>query len=165
MSARFITAILAVGALIATVSAAPARADNEGLKRAVGAAATLYLLGQALEGGKVEVNHRQYGHQREYGHRRQYGHQRQWHGNQRGHGKYKGHVKKRWQPAALPRHCVRQVGGRHKSRYALSAHCLDRNYRGKLPRACASRAWYKGKARPVYGIGCLKGRGYHLARR
>lgn len=159
MSARFITAILVAGALIATLSAAPARADNAGLKPAFGAAATLSLLGQAVEGGKVEVNHRQYGDGRPYGH------PHQWGGKQRGHGKYKRQAKKRWQPAALPRHCLRQVGGRHKAWYALSAHCLDRSYRGHLPRACATRAWYKGKPRPVYGIGCLRSRGYPLARR
>lgn len=161
MSARFITAILAAGALIATVSAAPARAGSDELKRAVGAAATLYLLGQAVESGRVEVNHRQHGYQRQWND----------HGKQRGNGRHKGwgnhknQGKKKWRPAPLPRHCLRKVGGRHKSWYGLSSHCLNRNYKSALPRACRTRAWYKGKVRPVYGIGCLQGRGYHLARR
>lgn len=153
MSTKFITAILTVGALIATLSAAPAQAGNDNLARTIDAAARLYILNQAIENGTVQKVHDR-GHDQ----------------RGRGHGwkdqGWKGHDgKQRWARPALPRHCVRQVGGRHKSWYALSSHCLDRNYPAALPRSCETRAWYKGKARSVYSIGCLKGRGYDLARR
>ncbi|SMX40867.1 hypothetical protein [Maliponia aquimaris] len=65
MSARFITAVLAAGALIATLStAAPAQAGHDReFKRFLGAAVGLYILGQAIEHhnyrGRV-MHHKQY---------------------------------------------------------------------------------------------------------
>jgi hypothetical protein len=157
MSAKFITAILTAGALVATLSAAPAKAGNEDLKRFIGAPAGLYILGQALENSQVqEVHDRRHG-----GHHRQWNHHRapRYYGHHR-----KGHGKK-WHRPPLPRYCLRRVGGRHQSWLAFSSYCLKRNYPAALPRACRDRAWYKGKSRPVYGIRCLKHRGYRLAGR
>jgi hypothetical protein len=136
MSAKFITALLAAGALIATLAtASPVHAgDKDQLKKFVGAAIGLYILGQALDG------------------------------HQKGHKK-KAHSKKAAKIPALPRYCVRQVGGKHQKWQALSAHCLKKNYSAahKLPGACRTSAWYKGRDRAVYTIGCLNHRGFQLA--
>lgn len=159
MSGRFITSVLVAGAFIAALAAAPAQAaDRDDVKRFIGAVAGLYILGQAIEHGKVEVHEtdrRRYGERKSYRHR---GH------DHRRYGK-KGHRSQRWHRAPLPRYCIRRVGGRGHDRYALSGYCLRHNYRAQLPRSCRTRAWYKGRSRPVYSIGCLRSRGYQLARR
>lgn len=169
MSAKFITAILTAGALIASLSAAPARADNAALKRFIGTAAGLYILGQALEAAPAQKVHERRAPPRRYEapRRWQYEAPRSRRYVAPRHRQYDAprHRRPVWQRAALPRHCLRQVGGRHGGRFAFSAYCLNRHYPAALPRACQSRAWYKGKARPVYGLGCLRDRGYRVARR
>lgn len=160
MTARFITSVLVAGAFIAALAAAPAdAADRDDLKRFIGAAAGLYILGQAIEHGKVEV------HQTDRN--RYYGHDKRYRQRDQGHKRYgrKGHREKRWHRAPLPRHCLRRVGGRGQGWHALSGYCLRHNYRAQLPRSCRTHAWYKGRSRPVYSIGCLRSRGYDLARR
>lgn len=92
MSARFITAVLAMGALVATFAAAsPAAAGHDReFKRFVGAAVGLYILGQAIEHhnnrGRV-IHHKQY---------RQPHHkpwrQKHWHYSPCGHNQWNRHT-------------------------------------------------------------------------
>ena len=67
MTARVLTALLSAGALVATLStASPVQAGNDdNLKRFVGAAIGLYILGQAIENhnrGRVVIHHNTYRH-------------------------------------------------------------------------------------------------------
>lgn len=164
MPSRFITSVLVIGALIAVLAGAqPAQAgDRDDLKRFIGTAAGLYLLGKAIEQGRIEV-HQDRPKAHHDRHDRRHGNRHDRHDRKKHLGKGH-HGKKKWHRAPLPRHCIRRVGGRHDRWRALSAYCLNRTYHGALPRACKDRAWYKGKSRPVYRIGCLKHRGYTLAR-
>lgn len=65
MSAKFMTAVLSIGALIATLSvAAPAQAGHDReFKRFLGAAVGLYILGQALENQHHHKYRKKYRHQ------------------------------------------------------------------------------------------------------
>lgn len=79
MSARVITSLVAVGALVASLAtASPVEAGHDkNLKRFVGAAIGLYILGQAIEN-----NHRGRVVQQRYTHRPKYHHG----GTKRHHG-------------------------------------------------------------------------------
>lgn len=94
MSAKFITGLVAAGALVASLAtASPVQAgQNDDFKRFLGAAVGLYILGQALDGQhRSKVVTKSYGH-KSYGHK--------------SHGKKKWHHKKR------KHHC----GGKHNNK-------------------------------------------------
>lgn len=77
MSARFITSLLAAGALVMSLAAAsPVEAGhNKNAKRFVGAAIGLYILGQALENNNRGRVVRQHNTHRKYNnHRKVYRH-------------------------------------------------------------------------------------------
>lgn len=108
MTVRFMTSILSVGALIAALAAPPAQAgQNDDLKRFLGAAVGLYILGQAIDNNhRDRVVIRQYAPRRHHGghkvKRHRYGnHQwkrQQWQRQHRSYGcsRHAGYGKRCW---------------------------------------------------------------------
>ena len=153
---KLITTILTIGAFVAAMStAAPARAgDRDGVKILLGTAATLYLLHEIDKHHKKKEKKKQ-AHSAHSGGKPK--------GHHGGHyGGKKGGKKKAHKPP-LPRYCLRDT--RHQG-LVMGARCLNRNYQaaGRLPGACQTRSWIKGRERTVYDYGCLRNRGYRLAR-
>lgn len=160
MSFRFITSVLSAGALIATLSAAPARAENrhDDLGRFLGAAATLFILGSIIE--NETRDHKAH--------------------------KPKATVQKQHKPKTqrpvvtpskpkvvrtpkrppLPMNCIIGVSG-HYTKGVMTKRCLDRHYRSaaRLPGACRVTLRSPRGDRPAYAVRCLRDRGYTLARR
>ncbi|MDA7425034.1 hypothetical protein [Thalassococcus lentus] len=152
MSRKFITGVLVVAATITAFAAAPARADNDDLKRFVGAAATLYLLGRAIE------------HAGDNGYTvRTHGYVHNGHGAHNGHG-YVPRPRHNVRPP-LPRKCLVRVN-KPWTKYALGAGCLKNSYRAfnKLPQRCAMQIQRKKGKAWGYAARCLLRSGYKLAR-
>ena len=150
MSLRFITSVLSIGAVIATVSAVPAKAGNDEFGRFLGAAATLFIIGSIIEAetrdhrdSKVKV-----------------------------HKPSKPVVTKRAPkpvvtraPSPLPRKCMVSVNSSNTNN-VMTRQCLEKNYRSasRLPNACG--VTLRGKYdRPAYSVRCLRKRGYVVAGR
>lgn len=152
MSARFITAIIAIGATVAALStAAPAAAgDRDDLKKFIGAAAAIYFLHELNQHQQRQSKPRANTHKPERAHvyeapRRQNGH--------------KGGNRK----SKLPRSCLRDVPG---GGLVMGAKCLRNRYEGAraLPGECRTRVWFKGKERRVFRYRCLRRNGFTLGR-
>ncbi|CUH82599.1 hypothetical protein [Tropicibacter naphthalenivorans] len=151
MSKKFITGVIAIASLIATLSAAPARADNKDLQAFVGTAVTLFMLQQMLENNdRVKV--------------RRYEPQRYQNAAPNKPRHYDGGNRR----ALLPAQCEKTVWGQNnKKRNVMTRSCLNNNFRAakRLPDMCETRFWLNGKVRNGYNVSCLKGNGYTVARR
>lgn len=106
MSARFITSILAAGALITSLAAAtPVEArDHDNAKRFLGAALGLYILHQSLQNDHRRapaINHQRYG-------------KKKYHHN-------KGHRK--WKQKQHRRDCRQKIRGRDGRWYIVTGRC------------------------------------------
>ncbi|MBO9464328.1 hypothetical protein J7443_03725 [Tropicibacter sp. R15_0] len=145
MSAKFITGVLTAAAFITTLAiAAPAEAGNkknDNLKKFIAGAATLYLLHELHENGRIKV-HGYNGH----------GH---------GHGGWKA------KKPPIPRYCITKVGGKKKGKRIATRRCLKHNYSAfhRLPKACKTTYWRKGHKRPAYAVRCLKNHGFRISKR
>mgnify|MGYP006303433599 FL=1 len=158
MSRRFITGILAAAAVIAAVSAAPARAaDQEWLGAILGTAAGLFILGKILSeaddgarAGTLRIEDKGWEHP---------GRVRGGYGRGRGAG---------FNAAPLPRRCLFPVHAAG-TRYAAGARCLKRHYsdRAHLPKRCRARFERPHRARPVkaYALRCLRREGFTVTGR
>ena len=171
--ARKLIATLAAAALsLTTLTATPARAaDPDDVARFLGAAATLFIIGKAIESSKDTRRHQpqaqaQTAHKPHKPNKPQY-HQppRQAHIPQvvpnRGGGG--GHHAR----APLPAECLRQVTGAN-TRYVMGRACLNRNYTSArpLPQSCEMQVRGPGgKLRNAYSVRCLRGQGYQIAGR
>lgn len=152
MSFRFITSILSAGALIATVSAAPAKAgDHDDLGVFLGTAATLFILGSILNDAnddkkKATVSTRS--KPRTVVTRPQ---------------SQRVVTPKR---APLPQRCKVFVEGGN-THFVLPKKCVDRNYRSaaRLPGKCLVTLRGARFDRPAYSLRCLRNRGYKMAKR
>lgn len=166
MSRKFIAAVLAVATSIAAVTAAPARAaSEEDIARILGAAATVFIIGKAIEQSrdKDRDDHKKNTY---VGSNSQ---------------KYKPHVQpnRHYTPpkavprharpnrgkAALPAQCVQRVNSGRVNRVVME-HCLDRSFRGarNLPRSCRMTVSTGHGRRTAYALPCLRDHGYSIAR-
>lgn len=120
MSARFITSILSIGALISALAAASpveARNNHDDLKRLFGAAVGLYILNQSLQN-----NHRRApaAHQDNWRHKKSFRHHDRGYGNH-----YGGH--KKWRHKQHNRGCQQKVRGRDGRWYIVTGNCWNRH--------------------------------------
>ena len=170
MSRKFIAAGLAVSTTLATCSAAPARAaSEEDIARILGAAATLFIIGKAIESSrdkdrkdkKAKKKAKSHYHPpKVYSHTpRTYSHKPIPKVVPRHVQPHRGHL------AALPARCVRRIEGGHVRRVVMGR-CLERHYRSarELPRKCRMRVETPRGERRAYALPCLRHRGYTLAR-
>lgn len=154
MSRKFISGVLIAATTLALSSVTARAGDNERIGQVLGAAATLYILGQIIE------NHGEAGT------------------SVRAHTIHRPPVPlvtpRRTGPATatprartLPRKCLIPVSG-GGTRYFMGSRCLNANFRGAshLPRACRlNYRGHNGITRTGYSVNCLRSRGYQLASR
>ncbi|MBS0126329.1 hypothetical protein [Thetidibacter halocola] len=151
MSFRFITSVLSVGALIAAVSAAPAKAaDADDVGRFLGAAATLFIIGKIIQ-SETRDDRREHAHS--VSPRREVVTPR--------------HQPPRPEPARrtqLPRECAIAVDS-SSTNWVMGSRCLDRNYRGarRLPQSCLVTLRGSRHDRDAYSMRCLRGHGFEVA--
>lgn len=154
MSRKFIASVLAATLAVTSMSASPAAAGNDDLKKFLLGAGTLLIIGSALENGKPQIVIRD-------------NEVKEAHGYGYGHKKYK--EKKKRKSKVLPRYCLRRIETRHGSVRMFGARCLKRNYRHAewLPRECKMRVktWRHGErvVRRGYKPRCLRHYGYRVA--
>lgn len=153
MSRKFITGVVAISALIATLSASPVRAgDSEDVAKFLGAAATLFIIGKAIQHENKKREKPKVRHveplPRLVGPRER--------DNVR-------HPQTR--KPALPRACLREVRGAN-TKYVMGRRCLERNNIAahRLPNACKINVQGNRGVRSVYAVRCLRHKGYTLAR-
>lgn len=159
MSFRFITSILSAGALIATVSAAPAKAgEHDELGIFLGTAATLFIIGSLIDNkdSKATVSTRSSPQHQVVKPRRATPVVTP--------NRAKPVVTPRRVP--LPRQCLIRVDG-GGTKYALAKRCVDRNYHSanRLPGGCKVTLRGARADRPAYSMNCLRKRGYTVAKR
>lgn len=164
MSRKFIGAILGAALTVTTFSAAPARANNDDLARFLGAAATLFIIGKAIEShndkprarapAQTHPKPRPQAHQAPRPSQHSYGKPQRERAN---------HIARR--PAPLPSGCMFPVR-RGDTRFAMGARCLNRHYTSSrpLPRACKIKTMTRDGHRKAYSVRCLRQNGYKIAR-
>lgn len=179
MSRKFIAAVLVAATTLTAFSAAPARATtDEDIARLLGAAATIFIIGKAIETSRdrdedrkkkkkknkpvvVHKNHKDHGHITRH---------RDFHSNSYHNNSIPYVVPRHTRPhhkhlAALPQCCVRRIEGGSVRRVVMGR-CLERNYASAhpLPHRCKMTvATHRGDRR-AYALPCLRDRGYTIAR-
>lgn len=149
MHRYFIGSIVSATVAVTAFAAAPARASDHDLARALAGLAALAIIGKAIhdrnEKDRVSKNYVEPPRHR---------------------------IKPRPLPNRvarknLPGECLREIRSNHgHSRRVLSARCLERNYRysNDLPRSCARQVETQRGWRWAYGARCLRHNGYQIAR-
>ena len=170
MSRKFIAAVLAVSTTIAAFTAAPARAGNEeDIARILGAAATIFIIGKAIQNSRDDDRSDDRGDRQKNSYGDSFRHVNKFKDPQNYHKPVPQVIPRHARPydgkAPLPEQCVRRISGGKPNRVVME-NCLERNYRSarELPRACKMVvATNRGKTN-AYALPCLKQRGYTLAR-
>ncbi|MCL3881409.1 hypothetical protein [Marivita sp. GX14005] len=156
MSRKFIAAALIVSTAIAGFSATPAKAaSEEDIARILGAAATVFILGKAIQNTRDD---RDKDRRKKAKHRYRY--------EDRALPKVvPRHRHQNHRIAPLPRKCVRRIEGGHVARVAMAG-CLKRNYRSAraLPRHCRMRVETRRGPKRAYALPCLRQSGYRIER-
>ncbi len=161
MSRKFIAAALIVSTTIAAFSAAPARAaSDEDIAKILGAAATIFIIGKAIESSRSNDSDKKTK-------------KVVIHNNKHVAAKNRSHIptvvprehRPRHKQVALPRNCVRKITGGDVRRVIMKP-CLRRNNvrTDVLPRACRITVATNRGHRQAYKLPCLRNRGYTLAR-
>ena len=115
MSAKFITSILSIGALITALAAASpveARHDHDKAKRFLGTALGIYLLHQSLQNNHRRApafNHNRHGQKKYY--------------NNSGHRKYNNYGHGKWKQKHYRRDCRQKIRGRDGRWYIVTGRC------------------------------------------
>ena len=176
MHRKFITFVVTVSIVIAGFGAAPARADNNDLARALAAIVGIAVIGAAIKNkrdkDKVSRNYHQPVQPRyvepRYAQPR-YAPPRHAHPQQR---YYPDPVRPRPLPSRvnrklLPGDCLRSFETRQGTMRLFAEQCLLQNYRyvDQLPSHCAVKVRTRGGHRWGYDARCLRNQGYQLARR
>ncbi|MEC3862823.1 hypothetical protein VK792_16135 [Mesobacterium sp. TK19101] len=140
MSRKFIGAILGAALTVTAFSAAPARADDRDLARFLGTAATLFIIGKAIEShndrDRQRVHAPAQNHYKPKPKPKPQAHA--YHPKPKprpqAHNRWDGKGGKRWdhnrrndRMVQVPQSCMREVG---HNRYVVNSNCVSRN----LPR-------------------------------
>lgn len=165
MHRRFIAAIAAASIVITAFGAAPARADEDDVARALAIILGLAVIGSALkDDNDARPVYRTYPR-----------HPRPIYRDNPRHARpiYRGDPRPRPVPPRvnrklLPQQCLVSIQSKRGDRARIfGQRCLEQNYRyvNRLPRDCATRIKTHRGWRYGYGARCLNRRGYALARR
>ena len=161
MSRKFIAAVLAISTTLATFSAAPARAaSEEDIAKILGAAATIFILGKAIENSRNRDNDAKKKRTTVHHNKPVIHHYRPIPKVEPRHTRpHQGRL------AAIPQRCVRRITGGNVRRVAMGP-CLNRHYSSAkpLPRACRMTVATQRGERRAYALPCLRQRGYTIAR-
>ncbi len=154
---KVIAGIVTLSILITASSAAPARADQDDVGRALAAILGLAIVGAVIADSKKDKREKVVVHPQP-----------------------KRHVKKHPQPhikprplprhvnrKLLPQHCLRSFPVQDGHMRGFGRRCLNRHfdYAHELPGRCYREVWTDRGRRGVYSARCLRHRGYQLARR
>lgn len=158
MSRRFIATIIAGAIAISGFTAQPVRAGNENLERFLLGAATLVILGAAIENGRKEVVVKRHHTPRATPARR---------AQPIDALKARTHTPRTHQHnahrrALLPEYCLRTVRSHKGPRTIYGRGCLKNNYRafGALPDQCRARIQGPQGTRHGFRPGCLYRAGF-----
>lgn len=145
---KFISGIAGLSILLTGLAAAPARADNDDVARALAAFVGLAIIGAAINDARKDdkarpvVRHKPYVAPKP--------------------------LPKRVNRKLLPQRCFRTFSDRRGGRVpAFGYRCLENHYTHarSLPRRCLREAYGQRGLRTVYSASCLRNQGYQLARR
>lgn len=147
---RYIAATLCAGLIIASSAAAPARAENGEITRALAGLAALGLLGAAI----IDA-------QRDYDNQATVRVQPKAHAPlvAPGHGRYVGNGTRVIRAKTLPARCLRNV---HLSGQPqiYGAKCMQNRTVGHLPQRCRVSFTRNGRTQSGYAPGCMKQNGW-----
>ena len=162
MTRKFITTLAAAAVALSSVSATPVMAnpDRDRLARFLAGAATLIIIGTAINNSQASPRSNTQTHYNPHAHY-----------NPRATPKPKPKPKPK--PRAhhgkppLPAKCVLRVPSRYGSYATLGSRCLNKNYRAArhLPQVCRESVKLKGVWRSAYKIRCLRDRGFRIVGR
>lgn len=162
LSYRHFIAIVVTSAIAITgFSAAPARAGQDDVNKALAALAGLAVLGVVIHNvreddkkSKPRVIDRRYGPDDRFR-------------EEVRRGEKPRPLPRRANRKLLPQQCLRSVETREGRMHVFGQRCLERNYRfaDSLPRKCEQKFRTDRGKRMGYGARCLSRRGYALARR
>lgn len=159
MRKSILTTVLAATLSLTSLPAPAQAADADDVARFLGAAATLFIIGKAIEQSgdhkkkeeKKKDRHPQVVHQDPL---------------PRVIDRPGGHNGYRDRPrlAPLPQQCLLRVSGAD-TKFVMGQRCLSRNYASArpLPQACRTPVQTNRGVRPAYSVRCLRGQGYQVA--
>ncbi len=153
MHRRFIAAITAVSIAITAFAAAPARAGDEEVARALAAIAGIAILGAAIKSSRDKKKARAKQHV--------------YHAPPKVHRHVQPRpLPKRVNRKLLPQRCLRNFRDNYGSFPAFGRKCLRKNYGAlnSLPQRCERSVRTDRGYRTVYGARCLSRKGFQLAR-
>ena len=142
----FISAVAGISFVIAGFSAAPARAGDEDVARALAAILGIAIIGAAINDARKDNDAKPV--VRHYPRPRP--------------------LPKQVNRRVLPENCFRAYSDTRGGRVAaFSPHCLNQRYAyaSNLPRTCLRQAFTPRGWRNVYGAKCLRNKGYRVAGR
>ena len=167
---QFIAAVITAAIVITGFSAAPARAGQNDLAKALAALAGLAVLGAVIK--TVRDDDKKARPQREV-RRTEPVHRFGLDERNPRHGRFEHReVKPRPLPRRvhrklLPQQCLHSVADKGRRLRVFGQRCLERHYMHvkKLPRKCERRYSFERATHRGYDARCLSGKGYKLARR
>lgn len=149
---QFIATISALAIVITGFSAAPARAGDDDLAKALAVILGLAVVGTAINKRNDDKKSRQPVYKQK---------------PQRGHVEHRP-LPRRVDRKLLPQRCLYNLRtDRGRDIQAFGQRCLKRNYQftNSLPRQCERRVQTRNGWGNAYGARCLNKQGYQLARR
>lgn len=179
MSRKFISLVVASAVAVTAFTSAPARAaSDEDIAKILGAAATLFILGKAIEShndgkkskSKATVkthSYKSHSYNKSHSHKKTYTKPKS-HSDKRMIRRpqtQKQHI--RHGRAPLPSACLRTVETRKGTRNVFGARCLSRNYKSarQLPQSCLREVRTNRGWRNAYVARCMQKNGYRISRR
>ena len=156
MRKSLMTTVLCAALGITSLPAPAVAGDADDVARFLGTAATLFILGKAIEQSRDKKKDHKAGRAvRADPLPRVIGRP----------GAHDGHHK-RLRLAPLPQQCLLRVSGAN-TKFVMGERCLSRNYASAhpLPRDCRMAVQTERGPRPAYSVRCLRGRGYEVAAR
>ena len=164
MRKSILTTVLAATLSLTSLPAPVQAGDAEDVARILGAAATLFIIGKAIEQSR---DHKADKKKAEKKKDRPPQIVRQ-DPLPRVIGRPGGHDGYRDRPrlAPLPQQCLLRVSGAD-TKFVMGERCLSRNYASArpLPQACRTPVQTNRGVRPAYSVRCLRGQGYQVAGR
>lgn len=149
---KFIASVVCLSILITAGTAAPSRADQDDVGRALAAILGLAIVGAVIADQKKD--------------------KREVYKHTYVQPKPKKYVEpKRYHPTSnrqlLPQRCLRTFDVDRGRMSAFGRRCLQRHYdyAADLPRRCYTEVWTDRGWRGAYSARCLRNKGYRLARR
>lgn len=164
MRKTLISAFVATALALTSAPQPVQAAEGDDLARILGAAATLFIVGKAIEQSKDRKKKQKAQKKAKAPKVAHATPLPRVIGPRGGHAQHPGYTRRR--PPPLPQQCLLPVSGA-KTRYVMGERCLSRNYASArpLPSACQMNVQTRRGIRPAYSVRCLRRQGYDIAGR